>query len=343
MPQGEEYRLWRRENGMWYVATGSGARTRLISTRTKHLADAEIYRSQLIAEKRNAPPVAGVLISELIDRYQKERGVLIRSPETIDYHRKRLIAFFGNLLPHQITNRTLQDYVVWRRKQGKKVGSKHVGNSVSDGTILREISTLKASLHFAAGNRWIAKVPALLAPVAHPLPRDKWLSRAEARNMIDTAQSPHIGLFIQIALSTAARSGAILDLTWEQVDFDRCLIDFGRGYGNKRRSVVPINDDLLAALKVNFKVRKTEFVIEWNGKSVKAVKSAFRKLAKKCGADATPHTLRHTAATWMVMAGVPLAEVARLLGDTEKTVEKVYGKHAPDYLRRAVNSLNIAV
>jgi hypothetical protein len=41
------------------------------------------------------------------------------------------------------------------------------------------------------------------------------------------------------------------------------------------------------------------------------------------------------------MDGVPLAEVARLLGDSEKTVERVYGKHAPDFLRRAVDSLNL--
>lgn len=36
------------------------------------------------------------------------------------------------------------------------------------------------------------------------------------------------------------------------------------------------------------------------------------------------------------MSGVPLAEVARLLGDSEKTVERVYGKHSPDYLKGAV-------
>ena len=41
------------------------------------------------------------------------------------------------------------------------------------------------------------------------------------------------------------------------------------------------------------------------------------------------------------MDGVPLVEVARLLGDSEKTVERVYGKHSPDYLRRAVNALNL--
>ncbi len=41
----------------------------------------------------------------------------------------------------------------------------------------------------------------------------------------------------------------------------------------------------------------------------------------------------------MVMAGVPLAEVARMLGDSEAMVEKVYGKHSPDYLRRAADAL----
>ena len=31
----------------------------------------------------------------------------------------------------------------------------------------------------------------------------------------------------------------------------------------------------------------------------------------------TPHILRHTAAAWMAMAGVPMAVIARLLGHTD--------------------------
>lgn len=53
----------------------------------------------------------------------------------------------------------------------------------------------------------------------------------------------------------------------------------------------------------------------------------------------TPHTLRHTAATWMVAGGVPLGEVARYLGDSERTTERVYAKHSPDYLRGAARVL----
>ncbi|HEX4123600.1 MAG TPA: tyrosine-type recombinase/integrase, partial [Tepidisphaeraceae bacterium] len=55
--------------------------------------------------------------------------------------------------------------------------------------------------------------------------------------------------------------------------------------------------------------------------------------------DCSPHVLRHTAATHMVMARVPLAEIARMLGDSEEVVERVYGKHSPDYLRRAADAL----
>jgi integrase len=43
----------------------------------------------------------------------------------------------------------------------------------------------------------------------------------------------------------------------------------------------------------------------------------------------------------MAMAGVPMAVIARLLGHTDsRTTERVYAKHTPDYLRRAVAALS---
>lgn len=206
---------------------------------------------------------------------------------------------------------------------------------------MRELGTLKAALHYAEGNRWIAKQPQFIMPVSAPPPRDLWLTREQVQTLINTAIAPHMKLFILMAVSTAARSGAILDLTWQQIDFDRRLIDFGRGWGNKRRTVIPINDELYEHLKTAKELAQSVYVIEYHYKQVASVKTGFRRLCKQCGIIASPHVLRHTAATWLVMDGVPLAEVARLLGDSERTVEKVYGKHAPDYLRRAVNSLNL--
>jgi len=242
---------------------------------------------------------------------------------------KNLEPFFGDLLPKHISNNLLKEYAEMR--------------GVSDGTVLRELGILKAALRYAEGNRWIERQPPFIMPVSQPPPRDLWLTKEQAATLIEKAKSPHVCLFIKIAVSTAARSGAILDLTWQQIDFERRIIDFGRGYGNKRRSVVPMNEDLYKDLCEARELAQTEYVIEYSGKPTKSIKKSFARLCQDCGIKASPHVLRHTAATWLVMDGVPLREVARLLGNSEAMVEKVYGKHSPDYLKRAVNSLRLPV
>jgi integrase len=97
--------------------------------------------------------------------------------------------------------------------------------------------------------------------------------------------------------------------------------------------------------------RTSDYVIEFTGnrrghdpkfrnQPVASVKKAVARLARGLGIEGfSPHILRHTAASHMVMAGVPLAEVARMLGDSEAMVEKTYAKFSPDYLRRAADAL----
>jgi integrase len=340
MSNKDKYKLWKRKNGFIYICVGSGTNTRRVSTGTKVHAEAEQYRAQFIEGLKNPPPKPNPTIREILLEYQKARKD-IRSADRIKDSNKPLIAFFGNLKPEHITITILKDYAQHRKQDGKRRGNQMIKEPISDGTILREVGVLKAALHYAAGERWIPPVPTLEAPVPKPEPNDIWLSRSEVKKLMDKASSPHIRLFIQIAIYTAARSGAILELKWDNIDFDRRLIDFGRGHGKKRRSVVPMNQDLYEALVQAYTTSCSSWVIELSNKPIKSIKGAFRRLTINCGIDATAHVLRHTAATWMVMDGVPLAEIARLLGDTEKTVEKVYGKHTPGYLKRAVSSLTV--
>ena len=53
----------------------------------------------------------------------------------------------------------------------------------------------------------------------------------------------------------------------------------------------------------------------------------------------SPHTLRHTAATWLMQIGVSTWEAAGFLGMSEKTLRDVDGHHHPDYLHRAANAI----
>jgi hypothetical protein len=55
-------------------------------------------------------------------------------------------------------------------------------------------------------------------------------------------------------------------------------------------------------------------VVEFNGKPVASVKKGFKTavgLARLPG-RVTPHTLRHTAATWLMQRGVPIWEPRRV-------------------------------
>ncbi len=66
--------------------------------------------------------------------------------------------------------------------------------------------------------------------------------------------------------------------------------------------------------------------------------AAFRNHMTALGLPdkAHPHVLRHSRATHLLQAGVSIYDVARLLGDTIATVERVYGHHSADYLAAAI-------
>jgi integrase len=87
-----------------------------------------------------------------------------------------------------------------------------------------------------------------------------------------------------------------------------------------------------------------EHFVEYNGKPVLSVKKAFRKVVKLAKIDTsegnvTPHTLRHTAATWLMQRGVPIWVAAGYLGMTAETLERNYGHHHPDHLSEAVEGI----
>jgi integrase len=88
-----------------------------------------------------------------------------------------------------------------------------------------------------------------------------------------------------------------------------------------------------------------EYFVEYNGKPVLSVKKAFRKVVQLCELDLsegniTPHTLRHTAATWLMQARVSPWVAAGYLGMTLETLERTYGHHHPDFLAEAVEGIS---
>jgi integrase len=81
--------------------------------------------------------------------------------------------------------------------------------------------------------------------------------------------------------------------------------------------------------------------INYYGKPVLRMDQSFRRVVADAGLkDVTPHTLRHTSATWMAQAGVPLWVIAKYLGhSSSRTTEKIYAHHNPSFLLEAKQAL----
>jgi integrase len=205
---------------------------------------------------------------------------------------------------------------------------------IKPGTVATNLGILRAAMNWAAGEKLIPAEPHMeLPPAAQP--RDRWLTQEEAQALLHATDTPHIRLFILLALHTAARATAILDLTWDRVN--EKFIDLnpaGRARTRKGRAVVPMNPVLWETLSAARQGALTDHVIEWAGKRVMSVKKGVARAVSRAGLEAvTPNTFRHTAATWMVQGNAPIPKVAGYLGHRDsRTTERVYGHHAPDYL-----------
>src|SRR5882672_327674 len=78
--------------------------------------------------------------------------------------------------------------------------------------------------------------------------------------------------------------------------------------------------------------------------AVKSVKTGFRSAVRIAGLSTqsgkvTPHTLRHTAATWLMQRGADPWKAAGFLGMSVEVLLDTYGHHHPEFLRDAAAAI----
>jgi integrase len=322
--------VWTDEDGVRRrhrlgVATEEEARAQLHAFARKHAA------LIAVAEAGSTHSVKALYLQYLADREAEGKQVWrIRSIWN------QLSPVFGALNPEHIDRALCQRYAADRTALGKKPHTVH-----------GELRVLRTVVNWAGKNRLVATVPIIWVP-RFPPPRDRHLTRQEVTRLHDAAELPHIRLFILLAISTAARLEALLQLTWDRIDFDRGLIHLrvrGEQAARKGRAIVPMNATARAALIEAKTGAVSDYVIEWNGGPVKSVRRSLNTALKRAEikeAGDGAHVLRHSAAVLMAEAGIPMSEISQYLGHSSTGVtEKVYARFSPDYLRRAGNALEL--
>ena len=292
-----------------------------------------------------------VTLASVLDEYI---GAIARQPgaEQARYTRAHMVAHFGEGFDVRQLNFEAQEAYLDRR----------IDAGVKASTVDRELSVLRAALyHFSEQypDR-LPIVPKIYSPEREDNSRKRWLTPDELAALLKATKSPHIRLFILLGITTGARPDAILDLKWDAIDFNAKRIHLnpnGRAQTSKHRPVMPLKDVLWAELQQAWenevalaqvsrsrtKGRPTSgYVVSYGGYPLASIKKAFARTVAIAGLgrDVVPYTLRHTAASWLAQAGVPLVEISAFLGHSDtRMVERHYVHLHPDYKGRAADEI----
>lgn len=216
------------------------------------------------------------------------------------------------------------------------------GRKVADATARYELLQLSTALGWAKDNRKIAARPSIWLP-ANPERKTRHLTVGEFERFFAEVKADHARLYVLLGLYTVARPSAILDLTWDRVDFMRRQINFipdNYVQTAKKRVAVAIGETLLAALQAAYAGRTCNYVIERGGRQVKNIKKAFQAASERSTVHATPYTLRHTGAVWAAEGGVSMPELAQMMGhDDDRTTQKHYSRYSPEYLVKVTEAI----
>lgn len=312
----------------WYDETGKRHRRSLGDAHSDDQVRSKV--SKIEAERVEAAKPAAITVEYVAKKYRKSLEGKA-SAETFDHQWKALGRHFGHLKADDVSEHHCRAYASQRKR--------------AEWTVHSELGRLRSALSWAEKRRLITKAPHVWRP-AEPPPRDLRLTRAQADKFQASCDLPHVKLFVILARTTGARMGALLDLTWDRVDFERrkiILHDPERKMVGKGRATVPMNQTAYDALQDAHRDALGKHVIEWGGARVATVKKALHAAGKRCGLPwVTAHVFRHSVGTWLAEDDTPMEEIAQLLGHSDvKVTRKVYARYSPSYLAETAKRLEV--
>jgi integrase len=205
----------------------------------------------------------------------------------------------------------------------KEADAKRPKAKRSGPTVNRFVAALSVCMaHGVKELRWLERNPCeLVKKPKENKGRVRFLSDDEREKLL-AACRPHPDLYLSVVLSltTGARQAEIMSLRWGQVDFRRQVITLYETKNGERRSL-PLVGESFRLLQDRSQVRslKDDRIFPPSARATKAanidLRAPWEAALKTAGiTDFRWHDLRHTAASYLVMSGVSLVEIAKVLG-----------------------------
>lgn len=333
---------WVIRDGARETSTGCGPEDRTGADKAL-----EAYLADKYTPPSGTSALNKLLIADIVNTYLKERGPKVAEPDFLKYTALPILEWWAGKTLADVKKSACNEYVDWRREK------------VSEQTARHDLKTLRAAInHFHEAHGPLPAVPVVSLPGKAP-PKERWLTRDEVARLVKAArrreQTHHVARFTLGSVYTGTRSKAVLGLRWlpattgGHVDLERGVL-YRRGAGQrqtkKRQTPVRLPERLLGHLRRWYRKDSENgitHVVHYQGAQCGKLRRSWTTVREEAGLgpDVTPHTLRHTAATWLMQAGVDIFEAAGFLGMSAKTLEDVYGHHHPDFQKNAAARIGV--
>lgn len=287
-----------------------------------------------------------IAFSTLVKEYLKyAKATKAKSTSRADEYRikKHLLPYFGRIPLTQITPQMLDSYKQKRIKEG-----------ASPNTVNHDLTNLSHMLKLAI--RWgyidknVASSVERMKVTKNP---PRFLSQEEIKMLTEAAKDTYIYPLIVAALHTGMRKGELFNLKWVDIDFEQRIVTIQSKSDwhtkNYKPRVIQLTPVLYEVLREHRKQRSekgvsSEYVFTYRGKRLRSnIKRSWSRVLEKASLeDVTLHTLRHTFASQLVMAGVSLREVQELMGHQSYETTLQYAHVAEDHSKKKVLQLPYA-
>jgi integrase len=267
-----------------------------------------------------------------------------------------LIPFFGDTPLSKISPLDIERYKHQRAKEAVEV--KPRGKTIVRGegkatqtkpaTINRELAVLSHLFNMAIDWGWIDRRPSRIKRLTESQGRITYLTVEQVARLIECAkqdQNPQVYPFIVIGVETSMRRMEILSIRHENIDVERRIIFIPKAKAGAREQ--PITARLATFLRDWMEA--TGYESPWlfpspTAKSGHAmdIRIPFRRVVTAAGLDpdlVVRHTLRHTAITHLVQAGIDLPTVKRISGHKTLAMVERYAHQNGAHLSAAMDML----
>ncbi|ABF71305.1 Int [Rhizobium phage 16-3] len=345
-------RLWLRpadktRSAIWLILDGPGQHSTGCSEEDRAGAEAKLQlylEGKFIEEDKGKQRDASeVEVSEVIAHYSMIKSPTARRPKEFAARIDHLLDFWGDKTLDDINTKSCGEYA---KQRSTPIQAR------------RELEDLRSACNMAIADGVTRHAVTITLP-QKPKGRVRHLERDAMAKLIWAAYKKrgkfrgapnkrkptiHVARFLITAVYTGSRSSRVWQASFIK-EKGRPYIDLESGVfyrswegeklaDNKRAPPIRLPGRLLAHMR-RWHRNGAKYVVEYNGEAADP-KRAFRNLVNDTLGETDAkgvvrHTLRHTAATWLMQAGADKWQTAGYLGMTLETLEGTYGHHHPDH------------